>query len=71
MTKSIKTIIYPVKDLAKAKILYSELLGVKPSMDEAYYVGFKVDGQDVGLVTPPSTPAQWCPSSRRPCASSA
>ncbi|MGH7573230.1 MAG: VOC family protein [Gemmatimonadota bacterium] len=49
MTEGIKAIIYPVKDLGKAKTLYGELLGMKPSMDEAYYVGFNVDGQDVGL----------------------
>jgi predicted enzyme related to lactoylglutathione lyase len=49
MTEGIKTFIYPVKDLAKAKTLYSELLGVAPYMDEAYYVGFNVEGQDVGL----------------------
>jgi predicted enzyme related to lactoylglutathione lyase len=49
MTEGIKTFIYPVKDLAKAKVLYSELLGVEPYMDEAYYVGFNVEGQDIGL----------------------
>ena len=49
MTEGIKTLIYPVKDLAKAKTLYRELLGVEPYMDEAYYVGFNVEGQDVGL----------------------
>jgi len=49
MTEGIKTFIYPVRDLAKAKTLYSELLGVEPYMDEAYYVGFNVEGQDVGL----------------------
>jgi extradiol dioxygenase family protein len=49
MAEGIKTFIYPVKDLAKAKTLYGELLGVQPYMDEAYYVGFNVDGQDVGL----------------------
>lgn len=49
MAQGMKTIIYPVSDLAKAKVLYSELLGVRPVMDEVYYVGFKVDGQDVGL----------------------
>jgi extradiol dioxygenase family protein len=49
MTEGVKTIIYPVKDLAKAKTLYSKLLGVEPFMDEAYYVGFNVEGQDVGL----------------------
>ncbi len=30
MTEGIQSIIYPVKDLAKAKTLYSELLGVEP-----------------------------------------
>jgi predicted enzyme related to lactoylglutathione lyase len=43
------TIIYPVRDLAKAKALFRELLGVEPSMDEAYYVGFDADGRHVGL----------------------
>lgn len=49
MTEGVKTIIYPVKDLAKAKTLFGTLLGVEPYADEAYYVGFKVEGQDVGL----------------------
>jgi predicted enzyme related to lactoylglutathione lyase len=49
MTESLKTIIYPGKDLAKAKKRYSTLLGAKPIMDEPYYVGFNVEGQDIGL----------------------
>jgi hypothetical protein len=49
MTETLKTIIYPVKDLATAKPLYSALLGVEPIMDEPYYVGFSVEGQDIGL----------------------
>jgi predicted enzyme related to lactoylglutathione lyase len=49
MTEGIETFSYPVKDLAKAKTLYGELLGVEPYVDEAYYVGFDVEGQDVGL----------------------
>ena len=49
MTEGIKTIIFPVKDLAKAKALFSQLLGVEPYADQAYYVGFKVDSQDIGL----------------------
>ena len=49
MTEGVKTIIYPVTDLARAKTLYSELVGVEPYMDEAYYVGFNVEGQDIGL----------------------
>ena len=49
MTEGIKTIIYPVKDLAGAKELYGVLLGVEPYMDKPYYVGFSVEGQDIGL----------------------
>ena len=49
MTSAINTLIFPVKDLAKAKALYGGLLGVEPDMDEAYYVGFTVGGQHLGL----------------------
>jgi len=49
MDKEIKLFVYPVKDLAKAKALFSQLLGVAPYMDEAYYVGFKVGDQEIGL----------------------
>ena len=49
MTSGLKTIIYPVKDLAQAKALYGALLGVAPSMDAPYYVGFSTAEQEVGL----------------------
>ncbi len=49
MTDGLKTVIYPVKDLAKAKALFGALLEVEPYADEPYYVGFKDAGQDVGL----------------------
>ena len=49
MTSGIKTIIYPVTDLAQAKTLYSALLGVEPYADAAYYVGFRVGDQEIGL----------------------
>ena len=49
MTSGIKTIIYPVKELAKAKAMYGALLGVPPAADAPYYVGFTVAGQDIGL----------------------
>lgn len=49
MTSGISTIIYPVQDLARAKALYGKLLGVAPYADEAYYVGFRVGDQEVGL----------------------
>ena len=49
MTEGVKTIIYPVTDLAEARTLCGKLLGVEPYMDEPYYVGFDVGGQDAGL----------------------
>ena len=49
MTEGVKTIMYPVTDLANAKTLNGELLGVEPYMDEAYYVGFNIEGQNIGL----------------------
>jgi len=48
MTEGVNTIIYPVKDLASAKAVFTELLGT-PDMDEVYYVGWNVAGQDIGL----------------------
>ncbi len=49
MNQGIRTAIYPVKDLAQAKALFTILLGVEPYVDGEYYVGFKVNGQDIGL----------------------
>jgi predicted enzyme related to lactoylglutathione lyase len=49
MDQGISLFIYPVKNIAQAKTLYSKLLGVEPYADEAYYVGFKVGDQEIGL----------------------
>ncbi|MBI5031099.1 MAG: glyoxalase [Chloroflexi bacterium] len=49
MNKGVKTIIYPVKDMARAKSLFHTLLGVEPYADSPYYIGFKVGDQDIGL----------------------
>ena len=49
MTDGIKTLVFPVTDLARAKTAFGQLLGVEPYADQPYYVGFKVNGQDVGL----------------------
>jgi predicted enzyme related to lactoylglutathione lyase len=46
----IKTVLHPVTDLAKAKAVYSALLGAQPTADAPYYVGFDVEGQHIGLV---------------------
>lgn len=49
MTAGAQTILFPVKDLAAAKTLFTALLGVEPNMDQPYYVNFNVAGQDIGL----------------------
>ena len=49
MNQGIRLFIYPVKDIARAKTLYSKLLGIEPYLDEAYYVGFRVGDQEIGL----------------------
>ncbi|MGA9114223.1 MAG: VOC family protein [Candidatus Dormiibacterota bacterium] len=49
-TEGIKTVLHPVSDLAKAKAVYTALLGVPPSADAPYYVGFDAVGQHIGLV---------------------
>jgi predicted enzyme related to lactoylglutathione lyase len=49
-TEGAKTILHPVRDLARAKALYTALLGVAPQADSDYYVGFDLAGQHVGLV---------------------
>jgi predicted enzyme related to lactoylglutathione lyase len=46
---SVRTIVYPVTDLEKAKALYTALLGTPPATDQPWYVGWRVGGQDVGL----------------------
>src|SRR2546428_11167898 len=49
MIQGIRLFIYPVKDLAQAKTLYSKLLGIEPYVAGTYYVGFKVGDQEIGL----------------------
>jgi predicted enzyme related to lactoylglutathione lyase len=49
MTQGIRVFIYPVKGIARAKTLYAKLLDVEPYVDEAYYVGFRVGDQEIGL----------------------
>ena len=49
-TQGIKTVLHPVTDLAKAKPVYTALLGVEPTADAPYYVGYDAAGQHIGLV---------------------
>ncbi|HLW96990.1 MAG TPA: VOC family protein [Solirubrobacteraceae bacterium] len=49
-TQGIKTVLHPVSDLAAAKPVYTALLGVEPTADADYYVGYDAEGQHIGLV---------------------
>lgn len=49
MFKGLRTAIYKVKDLEKAKKWYSEILKTEPYFDEPFYVGFNVGGFELGL----------------------
>jgi predicted enzyme related to lactoylglutathione lyase len=49
MNQGFRLLLYPVNDIARAKTLYRELLGIEPYADAAYYVGFRVGDQEVGL----------------------
>jgi predicted enzyme related to lactoylglutathione lyase len=43
-------VLYPVKDLDRARSLFALLFGADPHVDSPYYVGFSVDGAEIGLV---------------------
>jgi predicted enzyme related to lactoylglutathione lyase len=49
MSQAINLVIYPVADIAQAKTLFQEFLGVEPVMDAPYYVQFQVGEQQIGL----------------------
>jgi predicted enzyme related to lactoylglutathione lyase len=49
MAEGIKRLIFPVKDLAQAKTLFTTLLGAEPYVDQPYYVGYKAGDQELGL----------------------
>ena len=50
MASNIKLLVYSVKDIEKAKAFYGKFLGAEPYADTAYYVGYRVGDQEVGLV---------------------
>ena len=49
-TTGARTLLHPVSDLEKAKAVYTALLGAPPQHDAAYYVGYDVADQHIGLV---------------------
>lgn len=45
----LRTTIYKVGDIDKAKAWYTKAFGVEPYFDEPYYVGFNIGGYELGL----------------------
>ena len=45
----LRTVIYYVPDLLRAKAWYESVLGISPYYDTPYYVGFNVGGYELGL----------------------
>ena len=50
MSVQCNTVLYPVKNVNQAKAVFSALFGVAPHVDSPYYVGFSVDGDEIGLI---------------------
>ncbi len=49
MARNIKLLVYPVKDVEKAKAFYGKFLDTEPYVASAYYVGYRVGDQEIGL----------------------
>jgi predicted enzyme related to lactoylglutathione lyase len=47
--QGLRTVIYYVADIERAKAWYRSLLGVEPYFDQPFYVGFNVGGFELGL----------------------
>ena len=47
--KGLRTVIYGVTDLDRAKKWYADAFGIEPYFDMPYYVGFNVGGYELGL----------------------
>lgn len=45
----LRTVIYKVPDLTRAKAWYAAAFGVEPYFDEPFYVGFSIGGFELGL----------------------
>ncbi|MEO8569170.1 MAG: VOC family protein [Ginsengibacter sp.] len=49
MFRKLRTVIYHVTDLQKAKEWYKLVTGISPYFDESFYVGFDINGCELGL----------------------
>jgi predicted enzyme related to lactoylglutathione lyase len=64
MIRGLRTVIYQVGDLIKAKAWYNQVLEQEPYFDQPFYVGYSVGGFELGLLPdgkpgPGGTVAYW------------
>jgi|SRR6188508_555745 len=55
MIVGLRTVIYHVTDLDRAKAWYRAAFGVEPYFDEPFYVGFNIGGFELGLDPDPGS----------------
>ncbi len=53
--KGLRTVIYGVNDIERAKFWYESALQLRPYFDKPFYVGFEIGGTELGL-DPNATP---------------
>lgn len=46
----LRTVIYPAVDLAAARAWWVDFLGHEPYFDQPFYIGFEVEGYELGLL---------------------
>ena len=49
MFKKLRTVVYHTTDLQKAKEWYTKITGIDPYFDMPFYVGFDINGCELGL----------------------
>ena len=54
MLQKLRTVIYHVNDIAAAKEWYIKATGIQPYFDEPFYIGFDINGYELGLDPSPA-----------------
>ncbi|MGC4101581.1 VOC family protein [Ferruginibacter sp.] len=49
MFNKLRTVIYYVPDMQQAKEWYVAVTGIQPYFDEPFYIGFDINGHELGL----------------------
>lgn len=50
MIKGLRTVVYPVADLAAARDWYAKAFETAPYFDQPFYVGFAIGGFELGMI---------------------